>query len=158
MPGLSHLQKGRLHQYADAAGLDDFAYRSFLVLHTGKRSSTRLTQADFDRIMPALELRLEEAIVCGEAGPAARRISDLTYGRRRAAATGGANRRQLNRLFALWRQLQDAGGYDDGYLHGLAEKACACRLGDLHSITADHATRVIEALKDRLAHTCAAHD
>jgi hypothetical protein len=154
----SRKQKFLVHMYAAAAELPDQHYRQILFEVSGCRSAKHpaLTQFHFDQVMAKLEARLDYAVAEGLVeAPPRDRIADLQYWRRRLPATGAENSRHAHRIAETWDQLRPYLPEDqrtDDYLLGIARFACQCQIPDLGHLQAWQASRLIDALKDRLAH------
>ena len=156
-------QVGLIHIYKNAAHLSQGEYRSLLKTHTvcGAFSSTdsRLTQHDFDTVMPILEQKVEAYHRAHPDAPLPRKIDKLTYWRQRQPKNGAMNSRQRHKIFALWDQLKPHLSDDQRnipYLTSIAAKSSAHWVSSIWDCTAWQANLLIEALKDRLR--ARAHD
>ena len=151
-------QKALVHIYADAAKMPDQAYRAILhdVADAGSAAAPWLTQYHFDQVMARVEARLEYAIA--EAfvpRPAAGRIRDLGYWRRRLPGPADTNSRQIHVIDVLWHQLRQRlpePDRTDDYLCRIASRACGVRISSRHGLRAWQAGLLIDALKDRLSY------
>lgn len=154
---ITNRQKGLVHLYANACHLAEFEYRALLRRYSGCASCAdpEMHQDHFDLIMPALEVRLEQAIDRGEVDPAKlpRAIRRITYWRDRAEVPGRINRRQLQLVEELWSQLGPViGDLSRVYLYGIVRQACRRDVDDLARLSTAQGIFLIEALRDRLAH------
>lgn len=153
---LTNRQKGIIHIYAAAAKLPEADYRDMLRSAAGAASAadSALTQADFEAIMAALETRLEWAVAEGLV-TIPPKFRNLQYWRRRQPTDRGkVTSRQLRfigtlleQLAPYWSALQDR----SAYLSGILRHAIGRDVGVLELSSAE-ASRLIDALKDRLAH------
>lgn len=146
----------KLQIYRRGAHLADQEYRALLRDAAGITSSTHpaATQFGYDQVMARIEAildyRVQEAIV---PAPDSKVIANLHHWRRRLPQHGEASFRAIHKVRTLWAQLQPAlpdHERTDAYLHGIASKACACRVQDIWQLQAWQAGLVIDALRDRL--------
>jgi len=151
----SNREKAIVKRYQRAAGLPDQLYRTLLYEQCGAMSSThpKLTQGQFDRFMPFMELKLEEAVNAGRATwPDGMRPD---YWRKRSPQKGEVNSRQTRKIWELWGQLkqvdQSVPGDAVTYMVGMAKHACCCQITDFFKMRAWQANLLIEALKGRIA-------
>jgi hypothetical protein len=154
--GLTNRQKGIVHVYAAAAKLPDSDYRAILRAAAGVASAAdqALTQADFEAIMVALETRLDWSVAQGLVA-LPQKFRNLQYWRKRQPPDRGrVTSRQLRfigtlleQLAPYWSALQDR----TAYLSGILRHAIGRNVGVL-DLTSAEASRLIDALKDRLAY------
>lgn len=149
-------QKGMVHIYAQAASLEDADYRQLLRDYTGAESAAdrKLTQEDFEDAMAALEGRVAWAVKEGVAVQSDR-IRDLDYWRsRKPDKDGRVTSRQLQLLGDLLRELEPfwtSVGDRSTYIAGIIRQALGYDVAVL-DLASKEAGRLIDALKDRLAH------
>lgn len=146
--------------YRRAADLPEQAWRKLLWEYAGVRSITdeRMGHHEFAKIMPVLELHVEQAVQTGACESLPRRISNLSYWRGKSSQAGQANARKLHRIQALYGQLAgfeavpmeavDRTRYLLAMLAQAAKTAPPSRLGELDNRQCD---LLIEALKSRLS-------
>jgi hypothetical protein len=145
-------QKWKLHEYRRLAKLPDDEYRKLLFQVTGHSTSKdgRLTQADYDYFMAALEAALEYRVAEGFCPPPPDKIN-LHYWRRRLAENKEAGKRLLHKVYELWAELKTAlpaKKRNICYLHGIAAQACRMRRVDSLTVLKGWALHIlIEALK-----------
>lgn len=150
--GWKPAQLAILRRYQRALGWDQARLRAEIALAVGafREDSPTNTQGEFDRIMVVLETALEEYLAAtGKPWP---RGMEPTYWRARNA---GCNRRLRAKVQVLWRDLQPTLAEEhrtERYLCEMAEQATGRPCRGLAGIQAYQALRLIEALKDRLAH------
>lgn len=147
-----------LQMYKRAAQLADQEYRQILRENTGATSSREptLTQYDYDKLMPAIEVRLAYRVANKIVPHPIMRGKPVKLGYWRARCPGGgaANTRQLHKILAdLWPRLevflpQHQRNMD--YLRSIAAQACGYHVRHIHDLKAWQAHCLLEALKDRL--------
>lgn len=157
----SKKQKYLVHLYARAAALPDADYRALLRDVTGSSSSAerRLDQRAFDQAMARFEGVLEYRIAEGLASqPATTSIPDLRHWRDRLS-TSDATTRKSWEVRVLWERLlpflHDS-QRSDSYLLAIASKACGMQLSSPWSLADWQASRLIDALRDRLSYASSA--
>lgn len=156
---IGNIQKGLLHIYKDAAGLDDPTYRSILRECAGVPSAAdrRFSQSGFELAMAALETvlfeRVQAHLVPNPIGRV-RRINSKYYWRKRCPARGYINARQLRTVEQLWAQLKEflsdeqcTSAYLQGIIHRATDRECGYA-----ALTSREAGFLIDALKDRIVH------
>lgn len=145
-------QKWKLHEYRRLAKLPDDEYRKLLFQVTGYSTSKdgRLTQADYDYFMAALEAALEYRVAEGFCPPPPDKI-EMHYWRKRLAENKEAGKRLLHKVYELWAELKTALPAEKqniGYLHGIAAQACRMRRVESLTVLKGWALHIlIEALK-----------
>ena len=145
-------QKWKLHEYRRLAKLPDDEYRKLLFQVTGYSTSKdgRLTQADYDYFMAALEAALEYRVAEGFCPPPPDKI-EMHYWRKRLAENKEAGKRLLHKVYELWAELKTALPAEKqniGYLHGIAAQACRTRRVESLTVLKGWALHIlIEALK-----------
>jgi hypothetical protein len=153
---LTNRQKGIIHVYSAAAKLPDPDYRALLRATAGADSAAdpSLTQADFEAIMVALETRLDWSVAQGLVA-LPQKFRNLHYWRKRQPTDRHrVTSRQLRfigtlleQLSPYWSDLQDR----TAYLSGIIRQSIGHECGVL-DLTSAEASRLIDALKDRLAY------
>jgi hypothetical protein len=154
-------QKALPHIYADAAGLSDPAYRDQLRHAAGVSSvaDRSLSQAGWERIMAALETVLFLRVHAGDVPDPrghSRYILEEFYWRNKLPREGRINSRQAYKINTLWRDLQvhiEPDQRNQAYLAGIVRKATGKTDCGYTAFTANEADALINALKDRLAHS-----
>jgi hypothetical protein len=158
-------QKALIHIYKAAAGLNDPAYRDLLRRHSGCVSAADrvFSQAAFDQVMAALETVLFDRVRRGEIenpiGGSRWIYQELYWRKRLATGRGRINTRQFHVIRDLWYELAPRIGFPepDGdpaltYLVGIVRKGSGRSRAGLESLSSNEASRLIDALKDRLAY------
>jgi len=155
------LQLALLHKYPTAAKLSDTERRDILESVSGFRSSTFITQSQFEEVMPIFEAIYWERFDLGVI-PEDPKIQSRNYWQSRRPSKGMADSRMLWRLRMLWNLLSDylpEHSRSETYLAGILAKSVnqpktkfIGENGKLHNVTRQAALAGIEAIKDRLKH------
>lgn len=156
-------EKALLHIYADAAGLNDATYRSYLRSAAGVDSaaSPSFTQAGFEAAMASLETVLFQRVEAGEVPDPrgrSRYIQEEFYWRKKLPRKGGITTRQAHQIESLWSQLcqflpEDARSSDyQARIVARATGQSADHASGTSLLRAHEAANLIDALTDRLSH------
>lgn len=154
-----------IHTYSRLAGLTRLEYEDVVERCSGRRSSTKITHAQCDRLLASLEAilfqRYDEGLVRADLVPKVARMKRYHY-RDRLPKTGMINSRLRFHIERLWNLMIDYLPPEDRHDVYLAAIMHVASGVDMHqivgsdrkiiwsSVPTETARLTIEALKDRL--------